>query len=115
MRLSQSPNPPFTTDLIHFTISIMKWWSEDRVAAFCIGVVLVVVVRSLGEYFRLKHVYGPQLVMTRVEPYIAGSLVAAVSVGLAFGLYLLRQHKWAIALCAVTVIGLLIYKVLALG
>lgn len=90
----------------------MKPWFAQRAAAIAIGVLLLALVRSLGEYFRLKHVYGQALTIVKVEPLIIGSLAAAICIGLAFALYAARRYKAAILACAAAAAGLLIYKIL---
>jgi hypothetical protein len=43
---------------------------ELRVAQVSIGVLLLVIIRSLGEYFRLKYLHGDALVIGQVTPYV---------------------------------------------
>jgi hypothetical protein len=56
--------------------------SDLRLAQISIGVLLLVIVRSLGEYFRLQYLHGQALVIAQVTPYVAGALFAAVALGL---------------------------------
>ena len=92
--------------------SAMKLWPAERAAAIAIGVLLLALVRSLGEYFRLKYLDGQALTIAKVEPLMIGSLAAAVCIGLAFALYATRKYKAAIVVCCAAVGGLLIYKIL---
>jgi hypothetical protein len=93
----------------------MRFWSAERVASVAIGILLLALMRSLGEYFRLKHVYGQSPALARMEPFITGSLVAALSTALAFVLYVLRKYKSAIAICIATLVGLVFYKILVIA
>jgi hypothetical protein len=53
--------------------------SELMVAQVSIGVLLLVIIRSPGEYFRLQYLHGDALVIGQVTPYVAGALFAAVA------------------------------------
>src|SRR5215475_11240692 len=55
---------------------------ELRVAQVSIGVLLLVIIRSLGEYFRLQYLHGDALVIGQVTPYVAGALSADVALAL---------------------------------
>ena len=89
----------------------MPRWSAQRIAQIAIGILLLILVRSLAEFFRLKHFYGESDALARFEPFIGGCLIAAVCIGIAFALYVAARYKSAIVVCVVTVIGLLIYKI----
>ncbi len=52
--------------------------SELRLAQASVSVLLLVVVRSLSEVFRLQYLHGEALVI-EVTPYVAGALFAAVA------------------------------------
>jgi len=93
----------------------MPFWRAERIAQIGIGVLLLVLVRSLGEYFRLKHFYGQSLALARFEPYIGGCLITALCTGVGFALYVARRYKSTIILCACAVAGLVIYKIVVVA
>jgi hypothetical protein len=93
----------------------MRFWSAERLASIAIGILLLALVRSLGEYLRLKHVYGQGPAIARMEPFIIGSLVAAFFSALAFALYAWRRYRSAIAVCIATLVALLVYKILTIS
>lgn len=93
----------------------MARWSAKRIAQIGIGVLLLILVRSLSEYFRLKHSYGTSTALIGFEPFIGGCLIATLSIGIAFALYVAGRYRGTIGLCAGTVIGLLIYKLMVIG
>lgn len=93
----------------------MARWSAQRIAQIGIGILLLILVRSLGEYFRLKHFYGESTALLRFKPFIGGCLIATLGIGVAFVLYVAGRYKSTLGLCAGTVIGLLIYKVVVIG
>jgi hypothetical protein len=70
-------------------------------------------VRSLFEIFRLKYA-GP-LTLREVEPYVVGSLIAAICAWIAVTLFFFDRHGIAIGVSAATVVALLIYKLYAVG
>jgi hypothetical protein len=67
--------------------------SARRVAQVCIGILLLVIVRSLGEYFRLRYLYGDALLIGQVTPQVAGALFAAVALALALACYLAGLYR----------------------
>jgi hypothetical protein len=89
--------------------------SDLRLAQISIGVLLLVIVRSLGEYFRLQYLHGQALVIAQVTPYVAGALFAAVALGLTVTCHFAGLHRVAIAIAAATVALLFVYKVAVVG
>jgi len=43
---------------------------------------LLVIVRSLSEFFRLQYLHGEALAVGQLTPYVAGALFAAVALAL---------------------------------
>jgi len=78
--------------------------SELRVAQVSIGVLLLVIIRSLGEYFRLQYLHGDALVIGQVAPNVAGALFAAVALALTVACYFAGLFRTSIAITAATVI-----------
>ena len=68
-----------------------------------------------GRILPLEVFYDRGPALARVEPFIIGRMAAAMCVALGFVLYAKRKYMSTIALCAATVFGLLIYKILAIG
>ena len=85
------------------------------VAQVSIGVLLLVIIRSLGEYFRLQYLHGHALVIGQVTPYIAGALFAAVALTVTVTSYFADLYRISIALAAATVILLFGYKIAVMG
>ena len=67
--------------------------SNMRLAQIAIGVLLLVIVRSLGEYFRLQYLHGDALVVDQVTPFVAGALFAAVALAATMICYALRLYR----------------------
>lgn len=75
----------------------------------------LIVARTLGEIFRLRHVEGPSFSAAVAMPYVGGALIAACLCWAAVILYFFRRFTLAawIALGAVPL--LLIYKLSLVG
>jgi len=93
----------------------MKSWPVERIAKLGIAVQFLALIRTLSEYFRLKHSYGPALSLAAIEPYITGSLIAATCTAIAVGFYFLSRNRTAILVSVATVVALLIYKISVFG
>jgi hypothetical protein len=85
--------------------------SELRLAQVSISVLLLVIVRSLSEVFRLQYLHGEAL----VTPYIAGALFAAVALPLTVICYFASLYRTSMAITATTLILLFVYKVVVVG
>ena len=88
----------------------MKLTSAETLARFGIFVQFMALIRCLLEYFRLKSIHGGTLTMAAVEPFIAGSLIAALGAWIAVVCFFLRWYKTVIAVAGGTVVLLLGYK-----
>ena len=89
--------------------------SELRIAQISIGVLLLVIVRSLGEYFRLQHLHGNALVIGQVTPFVAGALFAAIALALTLTCYFAGLYRVSVAITAATLVLLFVYKVAVVG
>lgn len=89
--------------------------SDLRLAQISIGLLLLVIVRCLGEFFRLYYVYADALAIGQVTPYVAGALFAAVALALAVIGYFTGRYRVSIAIAAATIALLFVYKVAVVG
>ena len=89
--------------------------SAPRLAQICIGVLLLVIIRSLGEFFRLQYLHGETLVVQQVTPYVAGALFAAIALALTVIAYFASLHRTSIAITVATVALLLVYRIAVVG
>ena len=76
---------------------------------------MLVVIRSLSEFFRLQYLHGDALIIGQVAPYVAGALFAAVALALTIICYFARLHRTSIAITATSLILLFAYKVVVVG
>lgn len=81
-----------------------------RAAQVAIGLLIVIAIRSLAEFFRIRDPAAtpipPELLL-----YIYGALGAAVAALLVLILYAFGRHLTAIVVTGIAVVLLLIYKI----
>ena len=80
-----------------------------------ITVQFLVVVRTLGEIFRLRHTLGTSFSVAVVMPYVGGALIAACSCWVSVILFFFRRYALAAWIAIATVLLLLVYKVGVIG
>jgi len=89
--------------------------TRERWAQLGITVQFLIVVRTLGEIFRLRHVDGPGFSAALTMPYVGGALIAACCCWAGVVLYFFRRYALSAWLALLTVAGLLVYKVGVIG
>ena len=89
--------------------------SVRRMTQISVGLLLVIVIRSLAEVLRLHYVFDDRLTDAQVGPFVIGALIAAVAALAVVTLHFLYFDKTGLMVTISTVVGLLIYKVIALG
>lgn len=85
--------------------------SAERAAQAGIVVLFIVIIRSLGEYFRLERSYGYALPRYIFSEYVGGALIAVVAAAICAIFYFVRRYRSVVVLVVVTIIALLIYKI----
>jgi hypothetical protein len=89
--------------------------TAQRLAQVGQGILLLIIIRSLAEFFRLQYLHGHSLTIAQVSPFIAGALVAALALAVAAACHAAAFHRVSIATTVATVVGLLVYKIAAVG
>lgn len=89
--------------------------SLRRATQISVGLLLVIVIRPLGEVLRLHHAVGDGLTVAQIEPYVIGALAAAVAALAVAVLHFVNRDRSAVSVTIATVVALLIYKVGAVG
>lgn len=74
-------------------------------------VLFVIIIRSLGEYFRLEHAYGYALPRYLLSQYVGGALIAVVAAAICMIFYFVRRYGIVVTLALFTIIALLFYKI----
>ena len=89
--------------------------TRERWAQIAITVQFLIVVRTLGEFFRLRHVLGANFSTAIAAPYVGGALIAACSCWAGVTLYFFRRYTLSAWIAVATVVILLVYKVTVIG
>jgi hypothetical protein len=92
----------------------MPRFSVERVAQVSISILFLALVRTVGEYYRLRATLGPGPGLTAFEPFMPGLLLAVVGTWTAVLLYFGHRHRAAITAAVLTVVALLAYKLAAI-
>ncbi|HET7150598.1 MAG TPA: hypothetical protein VFI60_04250 [Candidatus Acidoferrum sp.] len=74
-----------------------------RIAQLGIVVQFAALIRCLGEYFRLKYLGAASFSIARVEPFILGALVSAVSALVGVLFYFGESYRAAVAIAVLNV------------
>ena len=85
--------------------------SKERWAQIGITTEFLIVVRTLGEFFRLRHVHGTNFSTAMAALYVGGALVAACSCWAGVTFYFLRRYTLSAWISLATVPVLLVYKI----
>ena len=89
--------------------------TREQWAKVGILVQLLALVRTLGEIYRLKYVFGGELTLDQVEPFVTGALLDALLICLAVLLFFFHRYTSATVVAVATVFVLMIYKLYAIG
>ena len=75
----------------------------------------LILVRTLGEFFRLRHVHGTTFSTGLAALYVGGALIAACSCWAGVTFYFLRRYRLSTWITLATVPVLLVYKIVMIG
>ena len=89
--------------------------TKERWAQIGISTEFLVVVRTLGEFFRLRHVHGPNFSTGAAALYVGGALIAACSCWASVTFYFFRRYTLSAWIALATVPILLVYKIAVIG
>jgi hypothetical protein len=89
--------------------------TRERWAQIGITVQFLIVVRTLGEFFRLRHVQGTSFSAAVAAPYIGGALIAACFCWAGVTLYFFGRYKLSVWTALAAVVILLVYKIAVIG
>ena len=89
--------------------------TKERWAQIGITLEFVIVVRILGEFFRLRHVQGANFSTAVAALYVGGALIAVCSCWVGVILYFFRRYKLSAWITLATIPVLLVYKIVFIG
>lgn len=93
----------------------MRKITNEQWAQVGITTQFLIIVRTLGEFFRLKHVFGTNFSIATATPYVTGCLLAACFCWVGVTFFFFRRYKTSIWISVSTVIILLVYKIAVIG
>jgi hypothetical protein len=89
--------------------------TRERWAQIGITAQFLIVVRTLGEFFRLIHVHGTSFSAAVAAPYIGGALIGACFCWAGVILYFFRRYTLSAWVTLAAVVVLLVYKIAVIG
>ena len=89
--------------------------TRERWAQVAITVQFLIVVRTLSEFFRLRHVLGANFSTAFAAPYVGGALIAACFCWAGMTLYFFRRYTLSAWIALASVVILLVYKITMIG
>src|SRR5262245_59071046 len=89
--------------------------TKERWAQIGITTEFLIVVRALGEFFRLRYVHGTNFSTAVAALYVGGSLVAVCSCWAGVTFYFFRRYTLSTWITLATVPVLLVYKIAVIG
>jgi hypothetical protein len=89
--------------------------TKERWAQIGITIEFLIVVRTLGEFFRLRHVHGTNFSTTVAALYVGGALIAVCSCWAGVTFYFFRRYMLAASITLATIPVLLVYKIAVIG
>ncbi len=89
--------------------------TKERWAQIGITTEFLIVVRTLGEFFRLKHVLGTNFSTAAASLYVGGALIAASACWAGVTLYFFRRYMLSAWIALATIPILLVYKIAVIG
>ena len=89
--------------------------NRERWSQLGITTQFLIVIRTLGEIFRLRHIHGAEFSTAAALPYDRGALIAGCSCWVAVTLYFFRRYALSAWIALATVVILLAYKIAMIG
>lgn len=89
--------------------------TKEHWAQIGITTQFLIVVRTLGEIFRLRHVNSTMFSAVDAMPYVGGALIATCLGWISVTLYFFRRYTLSAWIAMATVVILLVYKIAVIG
>ena len=89
--------------------------TRERWAQIGITIQFLIIVRALGEIFRLRHIGGTNFSATIAMQYAGGILIAVCTCWLSVTLYFFRRYTLSAWIAPVAILVLLVYKIAVIG
>jgi len=102
-------------EFVHAPASYNFPVTTERWAQLGITLQFLIIARSLGEIFRLRHFHSTTFSAEVAMPYVAGALIAACFCWLGVTLYFFRRFILSTSVALATIVILLAYKIAVIG
>lgn len=89
--------------------------TKERWAQIGITIQFLIVARTLGEFFRLRHALATSFSVAVAAPYVGGALIAAGFCWAGVTLYFFRRYILSVWSAMAAVVILLAYKIAVIG
>jgi hypothetical protein len=89
--------------------------NKERWAQIGITIEFLIVIRTLGEFFRLRHVHATNFSTAVAALYVGGALIATCSCWMAVSFYFFRRYALSAWIALLTVPILVVYKIAVIG
>ncbi len=89
--------------------------TKERWAQIGITTEFLISVRTLGEFFRLRQVHGPNFSTAMAALYVGGALIATCCCWAGVTFYFFRRYTPSAWITLATVPVLLVYKIAVIG
>jgi len=89
--------------------------TKERWAQLGITVEFLIIARTLGEFFRLRHVQGANFSMAVAAMYMGGALIGVCSCWAGVILYFFRLYVLSAWITLASIPVLLVYKIVEIG
>jgi len=89
--------------------------TKEHWAQIGITTEFLIIVRTLGEFFRLRHVHGTNFSIPVAALYVGGALIATCSCWMAVSFYFFRRYTLCAWIALSTVPILVVYKIAVIG
>jgi len=89
--------------------------TKERWAQVGITIEFLIVVRTLGEFFRLMHVHGANFSTAVAALYVGGALIATCSCWIAVFFYFFRRYTLSASIALAAIPILVVYKIAMIG
>ena len=112
---STATHPKRRSVIMHCLQATILRVAREHWAQIGITIEFLVVVRTLGEFFRLRHIHGTNFSTAVAAPYVGGALIAACSCWAGVTFYFFRRYTLSAWITLASVPLLLLYKVAVIG
>ena len=89
--------------------------TKEHWARIGITTEFLIAVRTLGEFFRLRHIHGTNFTTAIAALYVGGALIATCSCWAGVTCYFFRRFTLSAWITLATVPVLLVYKIAVIG